>query len=148
VTSTNTDDAAPPKKVFPEERPLLKVLVADDHVQMRALLALRLREAGYDVVEVGDGAIAWTELHDGLRDDDNPRDVDLFVSDIQMPGRSGLEVLRMLRGAREHLPVILMTAFGDAATHAEARRLGAVRVFDKPFNITDLVALALHLLTP
>jgi len=55
-----------------------------------------------------------------------------------MPGLTGLDVLAILRCANRTTPVILITAFGDEATHAEGRELGAVAVLDKPFNVQEL----------
>jgi DNA-binding response OmpR family regulator len=73
-------------------------------------------------------------------------DVDLIVSDIHMPTCSGLQILRGLRDAQWSVPVILMTAFGDDDTRAEAELLGAI-LFDKPFSIGDRRA-ALSRLVP
>jgi DNA-binding response OmpR family regulator len=54
-----------------------------------------------------------------------------------MPGPSGLEVLARLREEEWATPVLLISAFDDDATHAEARRLGAVGVLHKPFDLDD-----------
>jgi DNA-binding NtrC family response regulator len=62
----------------------------------------------------------------------------LIISDVRMPGVSGLDVLATLRREDWSTPVILMTAFGDLETRAEARRLGAKALFDKPFDVDDL----------
>ena len=125
-----------------------KILVAEDQPAMRHLIAQLLRERGYDVVEVGDGAMLWEELHAALRDDDNPSEVELIISDIRMPNVSGLEVLKLMRDERTARPVILITAFGDAATIAEAERLGASRVFSKPFDLRELVDATVELVQP
>ena len=65
-----------------------------------------------------------------------------------MPGLTGLDVLAILRCANWATPVILITAFGDEATHAEGRELGAVAVFDKPFNVDALRATVLETIPP
>jgi len=62
---------------------------------------------------------------------------DLIVSDVRMPGWSGLDLLRFLRHRRSAIPVVLITAFGDRDTHERAARLGAA-VLDKPFALADL----------
>jgi DNA-binding response OmpR family regulator len=64
----------------------------------------------------------------------------MVVSDVRMPGYSGLDLLAILRCASWTLPVVLITAFGDEDTHAEARELGAIAVLDKPFDLDDLRA--------
>ena len=71
-----------------------------------------------------------------------------MISDIKMPGLSGLDLLDTLRRSDWAMPVILITAFGDRETHDEAIRLGAVRVFDKPFELDDLVETALRIVPP
>jgi len=125
-----------------------KVLLAEDQPDMRRLVGRLLREAGYDVVELQNGADLWTELVNWQSDEDNPRDPDLVVTDIRMPGSTGLEVLERLRASDWSTPVILMTAFGDLATFREAARLGATRVFSKPFDLTQLVDAARSLVDP
>jgi DNA-binding NtrC family response regulator len=65
--------------------------------------------------------------------------VDLVISDIRMPGLSGLEILEGLSKREDFPPFVLITAFGDAATHAAAEQNGALALFDKPFDIDDLV---------
>jgi DNA-binding response OmpR family regulator len=65
--------------------------------------------------------------------------IDLVISDIRMPRISGLDVLRAESFGGEFPPIILITAFGDEWTHGKAKYLGAVDVFDKPFDIGELV---------
>lgn len=132
----------------PADPLLTKIIVADDQPEMRTLVANQLREAGYDVVEVHDGEVLWSQLLDSALDEDNPCEAGLVVSDVRMPGASGLEVLAKLRQANWSTPVILMTAFGDQATHDEARKLGAALVFNKPFDVDDLVAAAKSIVAP
>lgn len=106
---------------------------------MRILLTWSLRWEGYEVVECRNG----TDLLDALSGataEDEADGVALVISDIRMPGISGLDVLRSLRLSESFPPVVLITAFGDEETHAEADRLGAIALFDKPFDIEDLVA--------
>ena len=67
----------------------------------------------------------WSERHDLY---------DVIVSDVNMPGLSGLDVLAALRCADWTTPVILITAFGDQQIRAEAEALGAARRLDKPVD--------------
>jgi DNA-binding response OmpR family regulator len=64
-----------------------------------------------------------------------------------MPGVSGLSVLAGLHELQNAPPIILITAFGDPATHAEAKRLGAGAMIDKPFEIAELISAAEAILT-
>ena len=120
------------------------VLLAEDDARMRRLLAAALRLDGFEVVEAKDGA----ELLEGIGNLIlHPRDgrvVDLVITDVRMPFTTGLDVVAGLRRAEWITPVIVITAFGDEATHAEAQRLGAVAVFDKPFDVNELRIAALH----
>jgi DNA-binding response OmpR family regulator len=117
---------------------VMRVLLAEDDHEMRRLLASTLRREHCDVIEAGNG-LQLAELIALERSAENTGPgLDLIISDVRMPGRSGLEVLTVLRRNDKETPVILITAFGEPDTHAEAYRLGALAVFNKPFDIDDL----------
>jgi DNA-binding response OmpR family regulator len=118
----------------------VRVLLAEDDSAMRSLIARSLRTEGYEVYEHSDGAPLLTFLQEQRLKKEVP--VDLVITDIQMPTCSGLEFFLVLRRLAPTLPVILITAFGDAQTHAYARHAGAAAVFDKPFEITELLRAA------
>jgi FixJ family two-component response regulator len=65
-----------------------------------------------------------------------------------MPGVSGLEVLEGMHNIESFPPMILITAFGDDRIHEEAARLGAAAIFDKPFQIDDLLSKGKSLVPP
>jgi DNA-binding response OmpR family regulator len=123
------------------------VLVAEDDPEMRFLVARALRKDGYDVVEVGDGDALMLEVTNRLMRFGVLSDVDLVVTDVRMPGRDGLEIAEVLRGATYRVPLILMTGFGDDEIRRRAASLGAV-LFDKPFRLEDLRAAAVALVPP
>jgi two-component system response regulator (stage 0 sporulation protein F) len=112
------------------------ILVADDDDDMRALMVNTLRSDGYAVVEARDGAELLEILSDAL--EDTRARPDILVTDIKMPRLSGLGVLQALRRAHVRMPVILVTAFSDESMHVVAKRLGAVGVLQKPFDVDDL----------
>lgn len=118
------------------------ILVVEDDGDMRRLIARGLRRSGFAALEAdgADEAADWLDLDGGA----GARRFDLVVSDVRMPGPSGLELLARIRAADPGLPVILITAFGSDETHRAAHRLGAV-VLDKPFAIDHLAALAARL---
>lgn len=124
------------------------VLIAEDDALMRRLLALSLQRDGFRVVDASDGA----ELDEWVRRlvvrDHDHRCVDLIIADQHMPSATGLEILARLRHVDWSTPFILITAFGDAATHAEAERLGASCVLDKPFDLEVIRAAALQYALP
>jgi DNA-binding response OmpR family regulator len=117
-----------------------RILLAEDDAAMRALLARTLRRAGFDVVEARSGHETLDRLSQGL-DVELPIGFDLIISDVHMPGYDGLNILASIRQAPIRVPVILITAFGTAAAHATAGRLGAFAILDKPFDLDDLMAL-------
>jgi DNA-binding response OmpR family regulator len=114
------------------------VLLVEDDPDMREMLASVLRAEGYGVVEAADGDDALEWLGDGVLDGEPSRLPAAIVSDICLPYFSGLDILEGVQLAPRRLPVILITGFGDAETHARARELGAVCVLDKPFAMEDL----------
>jgi CheY-like chemotaxis protein len=126
----------------------IRVLLAEDDPEMRRLVAERLRHEGFEVLEAKDGLqldqLVRTAL---LRATREGIAVDLVVSDVRMPGRTGLQALADLRRIDGTTPFILITAFGDAELHDEAHRLGATAVFDKPFELDDLCAKVSDLVT-
>ncbi len=109
-----------------------RVLLADDDHAMRGMLESALLRAGFEVESASNGAELLARLDAADRDSRAP---ELIVSDICMPGLTGLDVLTRVRQRFPTVPVILITAFGDALTHRRARSLGAVEVIDKPFDL-------------
>lgn len=113
-----------------------RVLLAEDDEQLRALLAETLRQDGYDVVEARDGLELVDRVEEAAvqaRSDGVP--ISLLISDVRMPMLTGLDVLHVLRVRQWTAPVMLITAFGDEATHREASQLEATAVLDKPFEL-------------
>lgn len=99
---------------------------------MRGMLEAALGRAGFEVETATNGTDMLGRLDAAQRVDRAPH---IVVSDICMPGLTGLDVLSRIRQRYPDLPVILITAFGDALTHRRARALGAVDVIDKPFDL-------------
>ena len=117
----------------------LRILLAEDDDEMRALLLWWLRREGYDVTECRDGNDLLTYLEWSVLSGEVAQ-FDLVLSDIRMPRGSALGVLDELYGCDGLPPTILITAFGDPAIHAEARQLGAAEVIDKPLDREVLMA--------
>jgi DNA-binding response OmpR family regulator len=115
------------------------VFLAEDDPALRALLASALRREGYHVLEAADGRALTLAIASALLARGAPGRT-LVVSDVRMPGQDGLGVLRAFGNNARCPPFILLTAFGDPELHAEARRLGALAVFDKPFDVDLLCA--------
>jgi DNA-binding response OmpR family regulator len=120
------------------------LLLIEDDVEMRRMLAAALRRDGHAVVEAGNGDDALDWLGPGVLDGDLERIPDVVVSDIRLPYFTGLEILESLQVAGRRIPVILITGFPDQETFAQAAELGAVCVLEKPFDLGELRA-AVHL---
>lgn len=121
------------------------VLLAEDDADMRALLAHAYRRSGYEVTECVDGPDLVSKLGTFLLFGPPPG-FDLVVSDIQMPGATALEILEAMRECEGIPPIILITAFPSRDTQAAALQLGVAAIFDKPFQIEDLIATTEELL--
>jgi two-component system, response regulator, stage 0 sporulation protein F len=116
------------------ERRRRQVVVADDDADMRSLIAQSLRRAGLEVIEAEDGR-ALIEVFERAEDAPSGELPDLIITDVHMPGTSGLTALARLAQTHPNVPIIVITAFGDETTHEAARAHGAVAVFDKPFDL-------------
>jgi two-component system, NtrC family, nitrogen regulation response regulator GlnG len=112
----------------------LKVWLVDDDASIRWVLERALRNDGMAprAFESAEPAL------DALRRDTPP---DVLITDIRMPGASGLELLRRIRDARPALPVIVMTAHSDLGSAVSAYEGGAFEYLPKPFDIDQAVAL-------
>src|SRR5579885_3686315 len=113
--------------------PLLSVWLVDDDVSIRWVLERALRNAGmlprsFEAAEPAMMALR----HDAP---------DVLITDIRMPGQSGLSLLRKIRDARPALPVIVMTAHSDLGSAVSAYEGGAFEYLPKPFDIDQAVAL-------
>ena len=110
------------------------VLVVDDDLAMREMLVSLFREHGYRAEPVARADEALARLRDA--------EFDAVLSDIRMPGKSGIEMVGEVKQLRPATPVILMTAFGYDPSHAivRARQEGLKFVLYKPFRVDQLVA--------
>ncbi len=115
-----------------------RILVAEDDPEMRRLLVTQLRLEGLDVYEASDGRALWRHMKQASGG--HAVEPDIIVTDVRMPGMSGIEALRRIRTVAPDVPVIVVTGFGSDHTHHEARALGAA-VLDKPFDVDDLLGL-------
>jgi len=112
--------------------PRAHLVLVEDNRQLSGTLAEGLAEDGY-TVEIIETAAAAIER--GQR-----RDLDLMVLDLGLPDRDGLEVLRELRGARVHVPILVLTARDAIDSRVVALDIGADDYLIKPFAYAELVA--------
>jgi DNA-binding NtrC family response regulator len=107
-----------------------RILVIDDERVLRELMREILERAGHYTI----GAETPTRVLELLTDEE----LDLVVSDIVMPGLSGLELLDEIRARRPSLPVVLVTGAGTYENVNEAVRRGAAALVIKPFSHAEL----------
>jgi len=108
-----------------------RLLFIDDDAGGRELGAYILRAAGYEVDEAGDGEAGLSLFR--------PEAHDLVITDIRMPGPSGIEVTRRVLGRGGKTPVLVITAFGSIDTAVEAMKAGAKDFVIKPFSRDQLL---------
>lgn len=118
----------------PPAVPAHRVLIVEDRDSLRRMLREALAGEGYEVETASDGEAAIERLGD--------EGYDLVLTDLRLPGVSGLEVLAAAREAQPATPVVVMTGYGTVATAVEAMKRGAFDFLEKPVEIEDLFRLA------
>jgi CheY-like chemotaxis protein len=126
---------------------VVRVLVADDDSDLRALLKAALVRDGHEVIEAADGREALDTLSP-LLFKETKHGPDLIVTDIRMPGVSGLSLVAGLRACGCTMPVIVISAHHGSKLHEEATRAGANAVLAKPFELDDLRTAVTNLVQP
>ncbi|HEY2994174.1 MAG TPA: sigma-54 dependent transcriptional regulator [Methylomirabilota bacterium] len=111
--------------------PDIRVLVVDDEQSMRELLAIMLRQAGYEVTLADGGEAAVETLSKG-------ESFDLVVTDLRMRKVDGLAVLKAAKEFSPRTVVLMVTAFASTETAVEAMKLGAYDYVTKPFKLDEL----------
>jgi DNA-binding NtrC family response regulator len=109
-----------------------RILIVDDDPGQRSLLDSFLRSQGFETVVVDSGKLALETLRAGK--------FGMMISDVRMPGLTGLETLRLARKEHATLPVLLVTAFTDVRDAVAAMRDGAVNYLSKPIDLDELLA--------
>lgn len=116
----------------------MKILVVDDETDVRALFEQRFRreirngELEFSFAFSGEEALQYMDKH--------ASEVVMILSDINMPGMSGIELLKSIRKDHPSAPpvVMMITAYGDSDNYDQAMKLGADDFLTKPVNFTEL----------
>ena len=109
----------------------LKVLVIDDEPPIRKLLRMGLSTQGYEILEASNGKIALELL---------AQEPALIILDLGLPDIQGHELLRMIRGRNDSVPIVVLSSRGDEAGKVQALDLGADDYLTKPFGMDELLA--------
>jgi DNA-binding NtrC family response regulator len=107
------------------------VLVADDDRTCRDSIQRVLEREGYRVEAASDVDSALAAIH--------ARPFDLIVCDYRMPGKNGIDLLSELKRRHSDVPVLMISAYADAATEERALELGALELMRKPIRRKDLL---------
>jgi DNA-binding response OmpR family regulator len=108
------------------------ILVAEDQADIRDLIVMNLRNAGYDVTAVADGVAALASQAEQASD--------LLILDLMMPGLDGLEVCKSLRARGRGTPILMLTAKSTELDRVLGLELGADDYLTKPFSLAELLA--------
>ena len=111
--------------------PAIKVLVIDDEPAIRKLLRMGLSTQGYEILEASNGKMALEKLAEGPA---------VIILDLGLPDIQGHELLRMIRGRNESVPIVVLSSRGDEAGKVQALDLGADDYLTKPFGMDELLA--------
>lgn len=108
-----------------------RILFVDDDRAGREVALFNLRKAGHKVTAASDGQEGLSLF--------SPEKFDLVITDVKMPGISGIDLLRRIREQESDVPVLVITAFGNVETAVEAMKAGAYDFIGKPFNKDQLL---------
>src|SRR5262245_47804045 len=109
-----------------------RILIVDDDAGQRSLLDSFLRSQGFATLPVNSGEQALQALQQ--------EEFNMMISDVRMPGMTGLETLRRARQQHAILPVLLVTAYADIREAVGAMRDGALNYLAKPIDLDELLA--------
>src|ERR1700691_4732122 len=109
-----------------------RLLIVDDDAAQRSLLDSFLSSQGFDTVPVSSGERALEVLRE--------QKINMMISDVRMPGLTGLETLRLARQEHGSFPILLVTAYADVRDAVGAMRDGAVNYLSKPIELDELLA--------
>jgi DNA-binding NtrC family response regulator len=118
---------------LPESSPHApRLLIVDDDAGQRSLLDSFLTSQGFETVPVSSGQRALEVLRE--------QEINMMISDVRMPGLSGLDTLRLARKEHSSFPILLVTAYADVRDAVGAMRDGAVNYLSKPIDLDELLA--------
>jgi DNA-binding NtrC family response regulator len=120
---------------------MARLLVVEDRDSLRRMLERALGGEGHEVAVDADLAPALARVVRGER-------FDLVLTDLKLPGGSGLELVAELRRSRPSTPIVVLTGFGTVATAVEAMKLGAADFIEKPVDLEALFRLVGALTAP
>ena len=113
-----------------------RILIADDEAALLSTMAFTLKRKGYETYTFIEGSSAYEEI---LKSFQNNKLYDLIITDIQMPGISGMELIRKIREAGIETPVLAISGFGNKNMAVDLMRSGCNNFLDKPFHMNEFL---------
>ena len=117
-----------------------RILVIEDDAEMRCLLKDFIEEAGYEAHSVENGSAAFRKI--------TKESFDLIITDIRMPGLSGVDILPGFKKLQPQTPIIVITAFGSEEVHRRALERGADAYLEKPIHLEEFRILLQKMASP
>ena len=138
VTSTQTiaQPCSLPVTAYMENMAKEHILIVDDEQNMLNTLAFIVEAANYRVTTATEGREALEEI---LAARERGRPIDLLITDIRLPGLTGLQLMDELNYLKIKIPVLVITAYRDRSMFLELMRIGCSDYLDKPFDYKELV---------
>jgi DNA-binding NtrC family response regulator len=120
--------------------PVVRILIIEDDKEMRSLLEDILDEEGFETESVSNGSDGLQEL--------TKEPFDLVITDIRMPGLTGLDILPIIKKLQPHASVIVITAFGNEEVYRRSFEKGAAGYLEKPIHMDKLKTLVHEMVSP
>ncbi len=113
-----------------------RILIADDDAALLHTMAFTLKRKSIDVDTAEDGKSAYKKIIDRYQ---NNKFYDLIITDMRMPGLSGIELISKVREAGINTPVLAITGFGNMNMEVDLMRAGCKDYLDKPFSVNEFI---------
>jgi DNA-binding NtrC family response regulator len=110
-----------------------RIMIIEDDSEMRSLLKDFMEEEGYEVVSASNGSEALQKLSGEI--------FDLIITDIRMPGLTGLDIIPGIKKLQPQVPIMVITAFGSEEIYQKSRERGAFAYLEKPICFNKLGAI-------
>jgi DNA-binding response OmpR family regulator len=123
-------------KTTPDKNKKSIILLFEDEEDLRRSISFTLMRSGFDVkaYEYFDDVIKI------IKDFDSSfTNVSLIITDLELQGKSGLELVRMVSRDGSHIPILIITGHGNREVRKELMRLGITEILDKPFSVEELI---------
>ena len=110
---------------------MAKILVIEDMYEIRMMMRSFLIRRGHKVIDAKDGVEALQLIKNDS--------IDIIVTDMLMPGKSGFDIIREVQKNEMDVPIIMVTGYNDPVSQNKALELGVTKILAKPFSADDLI---------